>query len=206
MWRRSISRGSTQPTAHARAVSRMRSASPSRCRSVRRFESSIPAGSKPSPRITAPATTGPQSAPRPTSSHPATRWRPWERASSSNAHEQRNSCPRWTRGRRPRAGRTGFGAMARAAGGSGLRHRRRALLLHAPGLPLALAHVVELGPADLGLLHHLHLLDRPGVQGADPLHAVAEGVLAHGHGGPGARALEPDAQALEDMHALALGL
>src|SRR5439155_1369637 len=89
---------------------------------------------------------------------------------------------------------------------SGLGHRRCALLLHAPGLALPLPQVVELRPADPGLLHHLDLLDRPRVQGEDPLHAVAEGDLAHGHGGPGAGAPQADDHALEDLHALALGL
>src|SRR6185295_13489616 len=36
--------------------------------------------------------------------------------------------------------------------------------------------------------------------------ALAEGDLAHGHGGPGSGALQADDHALEDLDALALGL
>src|SRR4051812_4595460 len=70
----------------------------------------------------------------------------------------------------------------------GLR-RRRPPLLHAARLALEVAEVVELGPADLGVLDDLDLLDRLRVQREDPLHALSEGHLAHGHGRAGAAAL-----------------
>src|SRR5205085_10214564 len=84
--------------------------------------------------------------------------------------------------------------------------RGRAALLHAAGLPLELAQVVELGPPHLRVLDHLDLLDRARVQGKDALHALAEGDLAHGHGRAHARPAQADDDALEDLDALALGL
>src|SRR5262249_43365279 len=83
---------------------------------------------------------------------------------------------------------------------------RGPLLLHASRLALALAQVVELGPADLGLLHDLDLLDRLRVEGEDALDALAERDLAHGDRGPRPAAPQPDHDAFEDLHALALGL
>src|SRR5260221_9854629 len=91
-------------------------------------------------------------------------------------------------------------------GPSGAAYRVRALLLHAAGLPLAIAQVVELGPAHQGLLDHLDLLDRLRVHGEDTLDALAERDLAYGHGGPRPGASEPDHHSFEDLHAFALGL
>src|SRR6185503_4113824 len=85
-------------------------------------------------------------------------------------------------------------------------YRNGPLLLHAPGLALLVAQVVQLGSPDAGLLDDLDLLDGPRVQGEDALHALAEGDLAHGHGGPGPGPLQADDDALEDLDALALGL
>src|SRR5215475_13151865 len=82
----------------------------------------------------------------------------------------------------------------------------RPLLLHAARLSLPSAQVVELGPPHPRLLHHLDLLDGARVQGEDALHALAERDLAHGHGGPGPAAAQPDDHALEDLDALALRL
>src|SRR5258705_8461035 len=88
---------------------------------------------------------------------------------------------------------------------SGFR-RVRAALLHASGLALQVAEIVELGPAHLRVLDDFDLLDRLRVQREDPLHALAERDLAHGHGRARARAAQADDDALEDLDALALGL
>src|SRR6185295_20358962 len=96
--------------------------------------------------------------------------------------------------------------LAARARSCGPLHHRRPLLLHASRLALLVAQIVELGPAHARLLHDLDLLDGPRVQGEDALHALAEGDLAHGHGGPGSGALQADDDALEDLDALALGL
>src|SRR5687768_4513446 len=84
--------------------------------------------------------------------------------------------------------------------------RGRPLLLHASRLALAVAQVIELGPPHRGALDDLDLLDRPGVEREDALDPVAEGHLAHGHRGARAGAAQPDHDALEDLHALALSL
>src|SRR5258706_4458920 len=208
IFNRSISSTSARPRAHAFAPFRMRASWASRCFRVRRFESSRPPGSNPSPRMTAPANTGPQRAPRPTSSTPATSAWPPCRASSSNRVPQRSSTPRGIRGRRPRSEAPLIAAFAppRAARGLDVAHRVQALLLHAAGLALAVAQVVELGPAHLGLLDHLDLLDRLRVHGKDALDALAKGHLAHGHGGPRPATAKPDHHAFEDLQPLALGL
>src|SRR5688572_8526627 len=200
MLKRSISWWSADPTQKAREASRTRCATCSRCLQVSRFESSIPSTSNPSPNTTAHATTGPHRAPRPTSSSPAIAACPCARASSSKRQPQTSSTPWWTRGRRPRGDPCGCGGTARSL------NRGRPLLLHATGLALLVAEVVQLGPPHARLLHDLDLLDGAGVQGEDALHALAEGDLAHGHGGPGPCALEADHDALEDLDTLALGL
>src|SRR6266581_8124167 len=136
---------------------------------------------------------------------------------------QRSSTPRWTRGLRPRPEAPliaafepppGHSAVPGKCGTPGRLERPRLvaahglqpLLLHAARLALAPAQVVELGPAYLGLLHHLDLLDRLRVHREDAFHPLAEGDLAHGDGGPGPVAPEPDHDAFEDLDALALGL
>src|SRR5258708_30755666 len=67
----------------------------------------------------------------------------------------------------------------------------RSLLFHAPGLPLALRQIVELGPAHPGLLDDLDLLGGLRVQSEYPFHPLPEGHLADGHAGPGSPAPRP---------------
>src|SRR6188474_3818820 len=81
-----------------------------------------------------------------------------------------------------------------------------AALLHASGLALQVAEIVELGPAHLGVLDDLDLLDRLRVQREDPLHPLPERDLAHGHGRARPASLQADDDALEDLDALALRL
>src|SRR5258708_6130655 len=82
----------------------------------------------------------------------------------------------------------------------------RSLLFHAPGLPLALPQIVELGPAHTGLLDDLDLLDGLRVQREYPFHPLPEGDLADGHGGAGSAAPKADHHPLEDLDPLPLRL
>src|ERR1035441_10465374 len=78
MLTRSMVAASTAPMAHATARSRMRSASTSRRSGSSSLLSLRLRTGRSSERITAPAKTAPNHAPRPTSSTPATAWKPRE--------------------------------------------------------------------------------------------------------------------------------
>src|SRR5260370_13562022 len=82
----------------------------------------------------------------------------------------------------------------------------RSLLFHAPGLPLALPQIVELGPAHPGLLDDLDLLDGLPAQREYPLHPLPAGDLADGHGGAGSPPQQPEHHPLENLDPLPLRL
>src|SRR5205085_3668106 len=65
-------------------------------------------------------------------------------------------------------------------------------VLHASGLALQVAQVIQLGAADLGRAGHFHLLDGRRVQRKDPLDTLAERHLADGERGSRAAAVDAD--------------
>src|SRR5687768_9548456 len=102
---------------------------------------------RPGSRITAPATTGPARQPRPTSSQPATRWKPHRRRAFSRLLVART-------------------LTIGASGPLGLLHARR--------LALQIAQEVQLGAAHARRPHHFDLGDRRRVQREDALDPLAE--------------------------------
>src|SRR5689334_22293265 len=107
---------------------------------------------RPGSRMTAPATTGPARQPRPTSTQPATRWKPQRRRAFS----------------RLLVARTLTIEPLRPLG-----------LLHARRLALQIAQEVQLGAAHARRPDDFHLGDRRRVQREDALDALAERHLAH---------------------------
>src|SRR5580765_5324069 len=140
MLMRSISAGSAAATAHATApavISLQRSA---RSSAGTAFESASPEIWRSGCSTTAAATTGPARHPRPTSSVPATYTKPTRRSQFSSVRVAAT---------RPK-GLFGF-----------------LCVLHARGLALQIAQVVQLGAADLRRPHHLDLGNRRRVQRED---------------------------------------
>src|SRR2546429_2096197 len=84
--------------------------------------------------------------------------------------------------------------------------RRLALLANARLLADLPAQVVELRAVDVADRGHLDALDLRGVQGKRPLHADAEGLLAHREGLARAGSLAADHDALEDLRPATLPL
>src|ERR1039457_1931044 len=183
MLTRSIVAASTAPMAHATARSRMRPASTSRRWGSSSLLSLRPRTGRSSDRITALAKTAPNNAPRPTSSTPATAWKPRARSSRSSVASQRNLPP------------AGAGRMARP---------KLVALFQTGGLALKGAQIVQLGAAyaacadDIDMVHHL------GVYREDTLHALAETDLADGDALAHARAIAGNQDAFEGLEALFL--
>src|ERR1035438_2751260 len=174
---------STAPMAHATARSRMRSASTSRRSGSSSLLSSRPRTGRSWERITAPAKTAPNKAPRPTSSMPATAWKPRAHSSRSSVAVQRNLPP------------AGAGCMARP---------KLFALFQTGGLALQGAQIVELGAAyatgadDIDVIHDL------GVNGEDTLHALAKTDLADGDALAHARAIAGNQNAFKGLEAFFL--
>src|ERR1035438_3838905 len=174
---------STAPMAHATARSRMRSASTSRRSGSSSLLSLRLRTGRSSERITAPAKTAPNHAPRPTSSTPATAWKPRARSSRSRVAAHRNLSP------------AGAGRMARP---------KLFALFQTGGLALQSTQIVQFGAAyapcadDIDMVHHL------GVYREDTLHALAETDLADGDALAHARAIAGNQHAFEGLEALFL--
>ena len=83
---------------------------------------------------------------------------------------------------------------------------RHPALLDLGRLPVTLAQVVQLGPADVAQRRHLDLGDGRRVHRERPLDADAEAHLAHGEGLLHPAALAPHDRALEDLHPLPVAL
>ena len=75
-------------------------------------------------------------------------------------------------------------------------------VLHARGLALQIAQVVQLRAADLGRTRHFDLLDRRRVQREDALDALPERDLADGERRARAAAMQADDDAFEHLNAL----
>src|SRR4051794_37063306 len=155
----SIVAASTAATAHDTARSRIRAASTSRRSGSSCLLSFRPRIGRSSERITAPAKTAPKSAPRPTSSTPATAWKPRARSSRSRVASQRNLPP------------AGIGRMARP---------KLFALFQTGSLALQRAQIIELSAADAARADHIDVIDHFGVHRKDALHALAETDLPDG--------------------------
>src|ERR1035441_9617846 len=159
MLTRSMVAASTAPIAHATARSRMRSASTSRRWGSSSLLSLRPRTGLSSERMTAPAKTAPNNAPRPTSSTPATAWKPRARSSRSRIPSHRNLPP------------AGAGRMARP---------KLPALFQTGGFALQGAQIVQLGTAYAARADHIDVIHHLGVYREDTLHALAKTDLADG--------------------------
>src|SRR5258707_13403057 len=156
MW--SMVAESMAATAHATARSRTRSASTSRRSGSRSLLSFRPRTGRSSERITAAAKTGPNRAPRPTSSTPATAWKPRARSSRSNVASQRNL---------PFAA---VGCMA----DQGL-----FALAQAGGFALEIAQIVQVGATHTAGADHVDVIDHARVQREDAFYSLSEADFAN---------------------------
>src|SRR5579863_326181 len=154
---------STAATDHATARSRMRAASTSRRSGSSCLLSFRPRTGRSGERITAAATTGPNKAPRPTSSTPATATKPRARNSRSSVPSQRNPA----NGGAARIGTTPGNLFAFAQTGS---------------LALEPTQIIQLGAAHATGPYYVDMVDHPGIQRENTLHALAEAHLAYGDG------------------------
>src|SRR4051794_9117562 len=178
----SIVAASTAATAHATARSRTRPASTSRRSASSCFESFSPRTGRSGSRMTAAATTGPNRAPRPTSSTPATAWKPRARSSRSSVASQRILPPAGS-------GRIEESAILFALAETG-------------GLALESAKVVQFGAADAAGAHHIDVIDDAGIHREDALDALAEGDLADGDALAHSRVVPGNDRAFEGLKAL----
>src|ERR1017187_9517813 len=183
MLTRSMVAASTGPMAHATARSRMRSASTSRRWGSSSLLSLRPRTGRSSERMTAPAKTAPNKAPRPTSSTPATAWKPRARSSRSRVASHRN----W-----PLAG---AGRMARP---------KLSALFQTGGFALQGAQIVKLGAAYTARANHIDVIHHLGVYREDTLHALAETDLADSDALAHAHAVAGNQHAFESLQALFL--
>src|ERR1039457_2080313 len=173
---RSISNGSMAASAQASARSRIRSASVSRRSGASCLLSRRPRIGRSGDRITAPANTGPKSAPRPTSSTPAIRRYPCERASRSYLawHLTVLDTERFERAR------AALVALAQTCG-------------FAPQAP----QVIQFCTANAAGPHHVDVVDYGRVHREDALDAVTEAHLAYRNGFTHASILAGNHRALE---------
>src|ERR1017187_2556443 len=183
MLTRSIVAASTAPMAHATARSRMRPASTSRRWGSSSLLSLRPRTGRSSDRITAPAKTAPNNAPRPTSSTPATAWKPRARSSRSSVASQRNLPP------------AGAGRMVRP---------KLVALFQTGSLALQGAQIVKLGAAHAARADHIDVIHHLGVHWEDALHALAKTDLADGDALAHAHAVAGNQHAFESLEALFL--
>src|ERR1019366_1673063 len=183
MLTRSIVAASTAPMAHATARSRIRSASTSRRRGSSSLLSLRPRTGRSSDRRTAAAKTAPNNAPRPTSSTPATAWKPRARSSRSRVAAQRNLPP------------AGIGRMARP---------KLSALFQTGSLALQGAQIVQLGAAYAARADHIDVIHHLGVQREDTLHALAKTDLADGDALAHAHAVAGNQHAFESLQAFFL--
>src|SRR5215472_4958434 len=179
----SIVAASPAATDHATARSRIRPASTSRRSATSCLLSFRPRLGRSGDKMTAAANTGPNSEPRPTSSAPATAWKPRARSSRSMVPSHRYLTAACA-GRIP----TPLGELF--------------AFLEPRGFSFQLAEVVELGAPHLTGAHDVDVIDYAGVQGEDAFHALAEADLAHGHGGAHARILTRDHSSFERLQTL----
>src|SRR6185369_43665 len=178
---RSIVAASTAATAHATARSRIRSASTSRRSGSSSLLSLSPRTGRSLERITAPAKTAPNNAPRPTSSAPATAWKPRARSSRSSVASHRNLPP------------AGAGRMARP---------KLCALFQTGSLALQGAQIVQFGAAYAPCADHVDVIHHLGVHREDTLHALAETDLADGDALTHAHTVAGNQHAFESLEAL----
>src|SRR5437773_8523787 len=174
---RSISSGSTTPSANASARAAISRARRARSGGASSFESRTPWTGRSRSRTTAPATTGPARQPRPTSSTPATTRYP--------STDSRRSCVQPAVPRQATRLPLGFFFDARC-------------------LSLAIPQIVELRPSHLAPTHDLDLADDRRVHRKDPPDADAVGAFPDGEGAAGAAPLHGDHHAAEDLDAILL--
>src|SRR5260370_3809482 len=174
---------STAAMAHATARSRMRSARTSRRSGSSSLLSLRPRNGLSSERMTAPAKTAPNREPRPTSSTPATAWKPRARNSRSRVASHRNLPP------------AGIGRMARP---------KLFALFQAGSFALQRTQIVQLGAAhaagadDIDVVHHLRMYRE------DTLHALAKTDLSDGDALAHTHSVACDQHAFESLEALFL--